>query len=143
MRNLVILLTLCAATAAFAHGGVKNPAVQARMTLMEQVADATKRLGAMAKGTSPFDAAKATAAKTALATAAAQVAPAFQAPESDPKSEALPAIWQDWPAFLSQAEAMETATQGLDVTSLDTLRASFGAVGQSCGGCHERFRLKK
>ena len=79
----------------------------------------------------------------ALLDAAGRIEAAFEAPESDPKSEALPAIWTDWPGFQSVTTQMLTAVGALDPASLDGVRAGIGPVGKSCGGCHEKYRVKK
>ncbi|KUF09491.1 c-type cytochrome [Pseudoponticoccus marisrubri] len=141
LRRLpVLLLSICAAGAVLAHGGVQNPAVKARMDLMVEVKDAMAVLGNMARGRTGFDPVAAEAARTALVGHAAEIPARFEAPETDPKTEALPAIWTDWPRFVATAEQMGTAAAALDTGSLDTLRAGLGPLGQSCSACHERFR---
>ena len=44
------------AGAGLAHQGVQNPAVMARMMLMEKIGNETKTLVQMARGQTPFDA---------------------------------------------------------------------------------------
>lgn len=131
------------AGAALAHGGVKNPAVMARMNLMERIKQATATLGDMAKGSTAFDAGQAAKARARLIDAAGDVTVAFAAPETDPKSEALPAIWDDRDRFNAAAKALVRAAKRLDPSSPDGLRAGFGAVGKSCSDCHDRFRVRK
>lgn len=142
-QSIPITMALGIATAALAHDGVKNPTVKARMMLMGEVKDATGIIVAMAKGEAPFDATQAQAARTALVKAARQVPGAFGAPETDPKSEALPVIWEDWKGFVDQADRFSAAATAMDVTSLDTLRAGVGPLGKSCGSCHETYRVKR
>lgn len=141
-RILTLTMAISIGTAAFAHDGVKNEAVKARMALMGQIKDAMGVIGGMAKGSVPFDADKAEAARAALEEAAEQIPAAFEANETDPKSEALPAIWESWSSFTSNSEDMSMAAGVMDVTSLDTLRAGIGNVGASCKGCHKDFRKK-
>jgi cytochrome c556 len=144
MHRLLFLTTLAlSGTLAFAHSGVKNPAVMARMNLMSDVGAATKVLGEMAKGTRPFDADTASTARATLLKDADQIALLFEAEEGDPKSEALPDIWTDWAGFMNQTDKMRKATESLDVSSLDTLREGMAAIGQSCSSCHEAYRIKK
>lgn len=128
---------------AFAHSGVTNPAVKARMDLMKEVQDATAVLGKMARQDLPFDTAKAEAARLKLVETATEIPRAFAAPETDPNSEARPAIWRDWDTFQSSAERMQTVAQTLDTGSLDALRAGMGKIGKSCKSCHEAFRIEK
>lgn len=136
----VMLIT---AGAALAHQGVTNPVVMARMNVMSGVADQTKVLGQMAQGRSEFDAAQARAARSALIAHAQAVPGAFAAPETDPKSEALPLIWEDPGKFSAANDAFVAAAKGLDVSSAQALKVTFGALGASCSGCHRDFRAKR
>ena len=129
------------ALGALAHQGVQNPAVMARMNAMSAIADATKTLGDMAKGSVSFDAPRAQAAAQALAEKAADVPGLFEAREDDPKSEALPVIWETFEDFRQKTEEMEAAALALtNVADLGGLRAGMGALGQSCKGCHQGYR---
>ncbi|MDU8910762.1 cytochrome c [Aestuariicoccus sp. MJ-SS9] len=131
------------ATAAFAHSGVKDPDVKARMALMTEVKEATGVLGDMARGKMAFDAAQAEVARAALEAHATRIPTAFETQAQDPKSEALPVIWSDWQGFVAAAEQMETAASGMKVASLDDLRGGMGALGKSCASCHETYRIDK
>lgn len=142
-RTYLALFFFTCATLALAHGGVQNPAVMARMNLMVDVAAATKTLGDMAKGVKPFDPALAAQARSDLITAADQVQARFEAREGDPKSEARAEIWTDWAGFLARNEAMRAAALALDPATLGSLRSGMGAVGQSCSGCHQDYRVEK
>lgn len=147
--GMIGLAALCAVplvaltTAATSHEGVKNAAVKARMDLMQEVRAAISVVGGMAQGKVEFDPDKAATAAAALADASGRVPGAFMANETDPKSEAAPAIWQNWDDFVAKAEAMETAARALDTGSLDSLRAGMGAVGGTCGACHKAYRVEK
>lgn len=146
MRSLTISFALCAslvAGAVFAKDGVTNPVVKARMDVMQTVRINTGTLGDMAEGKATFDAAAATAAKTALAAAAASIVKAFEAQEDDPVSEATPAIWTNFPDFSAKAEALVTAAEAMDTSSLDGVKAGMGSVGGSCKACHEGYRAKR
>lgn len=143
MKYRIAVLAIAVAGAAFAHEGVKDPQVKARMDLMGEVKEATAVLGAMAKGARPHDAAAADAARQALAGAAAQIGPAFAAPATDPKSEALPAIWEDWDTFTASAVQMQRAAEAMDASTLEGLRAGMGPLAGSCRSCHEDFRAAK
>ena len=86
-------LSVLIAAPALAHSDVKNPVVMDRMMTMKAIQGSMKTLGDMAKGKIPFDAEKATAAAAAMAHDGKKVPEKFRAHETDPKSEALPAIW--------------------------------------------------
>lgn len=131
-----LIVTAGAATAQQAS----NPVVAERIAVMQTIRANTGALGDMASGKKPFDAAAATAAKTALAAAAAEMVVKFQAPETDPVSKASPRIWSDYAGFTAQAESLLTAAEAMDVASLDGLKAGMGAVGGTCRVCHQAYR---
>ncbi|MEL6806937.1 MAG: cytochrome c [Pseudomonadota bacterium] len=138
---VAVALAVCA-TSVLAHSGVKNPAVMARMHGMTLISDNVKVLGTMAKGQVAFDAASARAAAQAIADHAAQSVDLFAADETDPKSEALPAIWTDFDDFTIKAEALETAAADLaaSVQSLEDVRAAMPKIGATCKACHSKYR---
>ncbi len=146
MQTLTKIAALCliaAAGAAAAKEGVTNPVVKARMETMDTIRVNTGTLGNMASGKAPFDPAAATAAKTALAAAAAEIPVKFQANEDDPVSEGSPKIWQDYADFTSRAEALLAAAEAVDTSTLQGVQAGMGAVGGTCKACHEVYRVKK
>ncbi|GGE09211.1 Cytochrome c556 [Gemmobacter megaterium] len=143
LSKTVALCLIAAAGAAAAKDGVTNPVVKERMDLMQTIRVNTGTLGNMASGKEAFDPAAATAAKTALAAAAAEIVVKFQANEDDPVSEGSPKIWEDYAGFTTRAEALVTAAEAVDVASLDGLKAGMGAIGGSCQSCHEVYRVKK
>ena len=138
-RMLALCAALLTASAVFAHQGVKNPAVMARMEGMSAIAAQAKLLGEMAKGARAFDAATAQAAAREIAAHAAQIPALFEAPETDPKSEALPAIWEDFARFKAAAKALEDAATSATLTP-ESLAPTVAAIGATCGACHKRFR---
>ncbi len=60
--------------------------------------------------------------------------------ETDAKAE----IWKNWDDFKAKAEALKTESAKLVEVSqkgdLSLIKAQFGKVGKTCGGCHERYR---
>lgn len=134
---------ILAAGAALAHGGVKDPQVKARMDLMGTVKNNMAVLGDMAKGATDFDPDAAAEAKAALLDAAAGIPAAFESAASDPKSEALPAIWENWPDFTAKAADMGRAVASVDVNSLENVQTGMRVIGQTCGACHKLYRMDK
>lgn len=128
-----------AAAAAFAHSGVTNPAVQERMAAMKQIGAQVKILGSMAKGQVSFDADAAQAAMVHIQREAERVPDLFRAPESDPKSEALPTIWQAYGDFTSKAQSLQKAA-GAPVGSLDELQQAMAGLGETCKACHSKYK---
>jgi len=146
MKKFFVTLALGATLAGTGFAmteGVENEAVKARIMLMDGVKNATGTLGGMAKGEVAFDAAKAGEARQALIDHAAEVPAAFEAQEMDPKSTALPAIWENWADFEMKAKAMGTAAEELDASELEWLQAGMGTLGGTCAACHKAYRVKK
>jgi cytochrome c556 len=56
-------------------------------------------------------------------------------------------IWQNWTDFRAKAKALETESEKLlqlaQAGDEAGFKAQFPAVGRSCGGCHETYRVKK
>ena len=142
MKKITIAIVAMVLSGAAIHAhSVENPVVQKRMNLMKEIKSAIGVLGGMAKGTIAFDVVAATAAQTTLIEQSELVATTFEANETDPKSEALPSIWENWDTFVDMADDLTFAAEGLDVTSLDGVRGGLGNIGASCGACHKKFRM--
>lgn len=141
-KGLCAAVLSLAAAAAFAHEGVKNEAVMARMMAMKSIGAATKVLGQTAKGEVAFDAAAVEAALATLAEQAAATPALFEAEEDDPKSEAKPAIWSDFADFSVKAMALETAAQGAmgQMRSAEDVGGALREIGATCKGCHQSYR---
>ncbi|TYB81463.1 c-type cytochrome [Maritimibacter fusiformis] len=149
-RSLVLGLSgaaLVAGALFAASHAEKNPAVEARKSLMQLMAFNLAPIGAMAKDEMPYDAETAsTAAGNLLTLSRVSVGPMF--PEgsdsfSRDDTRALPEIWDDMAGFSAHlsdltaaAEAMVTAAG----TDLDALKQAMQPLGGACGGCHKDFR---
>lgn len=136
------LLVAGIGSVALAHGGVKNATVMARMNGMTSISEAMKVLGAMAKGQTQFDSETARAAAKDVAYLSAQIPDLFQAPETDPKTEALPVIWERFDAFTALAQETETSALALSqsLTTPDDLTAGLAQLGATCKACHKEYR---
>ncbi|MEP0941569.1 MAG: cytochrome c [Rhizobiaceae bacterium] len=141
-RYLIAATLALGATAALAHTGVKNPAVMARMNGMSAISDNVEVLGTMAKGQVAFDAASAKTAARAIARHSAESVDLFAAQETDPKSEALPAIWENFDDFTAKAQDIEAFANEWSekITTLEDVRAGMRLLGQSCKACHSLYR---
>lgn len=143
-RLLIGALTLCAAaSASLAHQNVQNPAVLARMDNMTAMGRQVEILGNMARGLAPFDADSANAALDRLSGQANAIVDLFEAPESDPQSEARATIWDNFANFSGRATGLELLAAELSGTIRDraTLADALRRVGAACSGCHEDYRL--
>lgn len=138
-----ILAAALVSTAAFAHQGVKDPQVMARMDLMKGVGADTKIIGDMVKGATAMNLDQAHQAAVRLETAAQQIESYFAPKADDPKSEALPIIWEQWDQFLNIAGEMEAAAAMLKTADADGIREGLTLLGKSCGSCHKTYRIEK
>lgn len=126
-------------------------AVKARQAQMQLYAFNLGLLGNMAKGTVEYDAAAASGAAGNLAALSRMNQSRYWPQGSDTESfgegtRALPAIWQEGSKageigkeFGMAAAAMEDAAGN----GLDALRGAIGAVGKTCGACHDDYRQPK
>ena len=112
--RVALLLCLASTTLALAHEGATG-VVKERMDLMETQKDAIKLIGDMAKGNTPFDAAKAAEAARDISLTAKKIPELF--PEGSGgeknKSDALPAVWEKWDRFTANADDLEGASDAL------------------------------
>jgi cytochrome c556 len=71
----------------------------------------------------------------------------FDASTKDVKSAALPAIWADSAKWSEAADRFQSEASKLYAISRSgdeaAVKAQIGAVGKTCGGCHESFRQKQ
>lgn len=142
---IAALLAVALGSVAFAHGGVQNKAVLARMESMSTIGDAMKVLGQMVKGQTAFDAGAARAAARTIAEASAQVPALFETAETDPKSESLPAIWDNWADFAAKSEDLTRVATALStsIAGPGDLPAAMGQLGGACKACHQPYRAKR
>ena len=135
-------LALLVSLPALAHDGVQNPAVMARMEGMSGIAQSMKTLGQMSKGALDFDADIARKAAESAAQHAAMIPDLFAEPEDDPKSEALPAIWENFDRFSALAADLENAalTAAQTISAPGDLKAAMQSLGATCKSCHSEFR---
>ena len=136
----VVLIT--ASSIVFAHSGVKDKNVKERMMLMKEMANNTKTIGQMLKGRTPFDANEAKLALERLASLSLETPKVFKINASDPKSEARPAIWNEFDEFtkLSKDLAETSLLLAGSIDSIDDLRPALKGVSSGCKACHSRYR---
>ena len=123
-----------------AHDGIYKE----RAATMKILGGAAKSTGAMLKGETPFDLAKAQAAGQTVADKAATIPSLFPEGTNAGESEALPIIWQDWEGFTAAAKLLgERASVLAAATDQKAAGAAFGGMIKACGGCHKTYRLDK
>jgi cytochrome c556 len=144
--RLTALFCLVVVPLALAHEGATG-VVKERMDLMKQQKKHMKAIGEMAKGKTPFDAAKAEAAARELEATAKKIHELFPEGSGGHPSEAKEAIWSNWDEFASDADALAASAEAL-ATSLQgeddpDWKAAFQKVTDACKSCHESFRAEK
>lgn len=144
MRKLVFAVAALAlaTTAAFAD------VIADRQAVMKENAKEVGTLVKMVKGETPFDAAAVLAALTALNDNVQKIDVAASFPAGSDKGDttASPKIWEDPAGFQAQVDKFKevaAAAVANPAQDLDALKAQVGTIGQTCGTCHEAFRVKK
>lgn len=140
MKRLITVALIATAGAVFAHEGVNDPAVKARMESMKSMGDATKVLVEMARGQAAFDAARAEAARVDLLEEASHTTALFEARATDPMTEAKDSIWAEFSDFTAKAQMLSDVVAGADLASPEALRLSVGEIGRACTACHDAYR---
>ena len=143
-----LALALVSAGVAQAQGSKEaQAAIQYRQSLYTVVYNNFGPLGAMASGKAPFDAAvfRRNAARVAmLSTIAPEVFPEVS---KTGKTAAKPEIWANKAEFDKlmkdfQDKAAALSTAAASATSVDGVKAAFGATGAACKACHDKFKVE-
>jgi len=103
------------------------------------------RLGAMANGRVPFDAAAAAANADIVAAMARLPFTAFgEGTDKPANSRSKPEVWSEADKFKAGASKMQEEVAKLQAVAkggnLDQIKAQFGATAQTCKACHDNFR---
>ncbi|MEZ5934296.1 MAG: cytochrome c [Alphaproteobacteria bacterium] len=156
MRSAVFAAFGMLAAGAFATTAIAadpmEQAAKARQSFMQVLAFNLGPLGAMAKGEMDYNAEAATTYAKNIELLASMNTGSMWPEGSDNaalgenKTRALPAAWAadskvmekygDW----TKASAELAAAAG---SGLDALKPAVGAVGKSCGGCHDLYRAEQ
>ncbi|MBB5571853.1 MULTISPECIES: c-type cytochrome [Rhizobium] len=117
-----------------------------RIAVMKKVGGAAGALGAIAKGSKPYDA---EVVKAALQTIAenAKAFPEHFGPNSDKTdAEVNPKIWDNFDDFKAKAAKLSDNAE-VALAQLPADQAGVGAtlktLGSDCGACHQAYRIKK
>ena len=120
-------------------------AVKYRQSAMTVMGNHFGRIGAMAAGRVPYDAATATANAEIVAMVSRLPFAGFvDGTAGTEKGRASAAIWTKRADFDAKAKSMQDEVTKLlaaaKTNNLDTLKAAFGEAGKTCKGCHDDFR---
>jgi cytochrome c556 len=138
------LAAACAAMSVPAAAQFAKPddAIKYRQNALFVMSQHFGRLGAMANGRVPYDAASA-AANADVVVEMAKLPWAGFAPGTE-GGKAKPEIWKEQAKFKDLSEKMQAETVKLAAAAkagnLDALKAAFGPTGASCKACHDAFR---
>ena len=140
--KLIILISLTISSVAFAHSGVKDKNVKERMMVMKEMAGNTKIIGQMLKGKTSFDANQVKLALERLSALSLETPKVFIINATDPKSEAMPNIWDEFDEFtkLSKDLAETSIVLANSVETIEDLRPALKKVSSGCKACHSRYR---
>ena len=104
-------------------------------------------MAAMAQGKAPYNADVVKRNAAYLDNLSRMPWDGFDAGTKDVKSAALPAIYEQTDKFKEAASRLENEAHKLYTVAQSgdeaAVKAQIGAVGKSCGGCHESFRQKQ
>ena len=146
VRKLMAALAILAVGISAAAAQSCDDVVKTRQSLMKRSGEMGKVGASMVKGETPFDLAKVKEIFAAFAEDATSMPTLFpDCSKTVASSNAAPAIWENLDDFkkLTEKFAADVKQAQENTKDLDSLKASFAAIGKDCGGCHERFRIKK
>ena len=140
--KFLTLIFLVISSVAFAHSGVKDQNVKERMMVMKAMADNTKVIGQMLKRKTQFDANEAKSALERLSSLSLKTPKVFTVNATDPKSEAKPAIWDEFDEFtkLSLELAETSIVLAGSIEIIEDLRPALKRISSGCKSCHSKYR---
>jgi cytochrome c556 len=141
----VAALTLAAAMPAAAQFQKPEDAVKYRQGAFTVMASHFGRIGAMANGRVPFDAATAQAnADIAVMMSKLPFAAFTDGTDKAGNTKAKADVWGKRADFDAGAKKMQDELLKLQAATktgnLDQIKAAFGPVGQACKACHDNYR---
>lgn len=139
-KKTLAVLTFALGAAALVAAQATNHQ-QARHEAMEQVGDAMKALGGMARGQAPFDAAVVKKSATTIAEKLAEAEKHFPPGSDTGQTRAKAEIWTSRADFdRIMGESKKAATALAAVTDEAAYKPALGALGQNCKSCHDMYR---
>ncbi len=115
---------------------------KARHEAMEQIGDAMKGLGKVAKGQAPFDATFVASSATTITERLDEATKLFPPGSDTGETHAQPEVWSDRAGFdkaMKDAQAAAAALQAVKEEA--AFRPALGALGQRCKACHDKYRM--
>ena len=112
------------------------------MMVMKEMAGNTKIIGQMLKGKTSFDSNQVKLALERLSALSLETPKVFTINATDPKSEAMPNIWDEFDEFtkLSKDLAETSIVLANYVENPEDLRPALKRISSGCKACHSRYR---
>jgi cytochrome c556 len=144
-RVLLAVAVLTLSLPAAAQFQKPEDAVKYRQGAFQVMGQHFGRLGAMANGRVPFDAATAQANADLVVTMSRLPYVAFtEGSDKVGNTRAKPEVWSKRADFDAAAKKTQEELVKLQAAAktgnIDQIKAAFGAAGQSCKACHDNFR---
>jgi cytochrome c556 len=145
MRTVVVVGTLLLGVGAVV---AQQDLVKSTQTIMKNTGKNAGAVGAMVKGEKPYDQATVDAAMTVIDETAKKLPTLFpvgmKGLKADGDYSASPKIWEDKAGFDGHIASFTKAVTDAKgkIKDLDSLKATWPAIGKECGGCHETYRVK-
>ena len=140
----LVLATAALSTPAMAQFQKPEDAIKYRKASFTVMAAHFGRIGAMANGRVPFDAKVAADNAAIVETMSKLPWAAFGAGTDKGDTRALPVVWSEAGKFKEGADKMQAEVSKLAAAArtgnLESVKAAFGAAGQTCKACHDDFR---
>ena len=150
LKKVGVLIMLLGPGSSFnlsAHDGATG-VVKQRMEAMSDMGDAMKAMASMVKGKQAFEPTLFIQSGETIVEHSDMMPKLFPAGSMVGKSEALPAIWQQWDDFVSlgyrtKTDADKLVQMALDGAELRLLTKLFVKLASDCKACHKDYRKKK
>jgi cytochrome c556 len=148
LRLALAAVGLVAALPAGAQFQKPEDAIKYRQSAMFVMAQHFGRVGAMASGKVPFDAAAAQAnTEVVLAMSKLPFVAFSEGTDKGGNTKAKPDIWTKKADFDSKSKTMQDEIVKLAAAAktgnLDQIKAAFDGAGKSCKSCHDDYREKQ
>lgn len=135
---LAAALAVIPATLAFGQG---DPLGQ-RQAIMKRMDEQVELAVAMAKGNTPFDAAKAAGILDALREGGSRFTEFFPPGSDAGKTKATASVWTDRPGFEAANAAFLKAVAAADTSTARGFSAAVSSVVRECRSCHQGFKSR-
>ena len=149
MRMKLGLAVMLVATTAAGLAFAQEDIIKLRQRVMDVNGQAAGVAVGMIRGSIPFDPVIAAAAAKSIADDNSVLPdlfpPGSDKGEGDTNTKAAPAVWTDMAGFKALSAKMvtvATAAAAAAANGKDAFATAFNAVGQTCGACHQKYRLR-